>query len=196
MPRSHQLFDTSCCRDGGRQRACWQSAATIGVSRTSCTGSSTSSSTRTAPATARTTDRRTSPFCASWHSILSARIRAPRPYAAKSNAQGGTMPSSPLCSPKCDSPARSGAHLGTSPALVRSAKGRIAKTSYCSRCLSDCPCAVFLDKSAGRDSGPCERTFVHSTRSSFELALDVTEDEISPPRHDGDVNTGLAVGFF
>src|SRR5207237_5135489 len=30
---------------------------------------------------------------------------------------------------------RSGAHLGTSPALVRSAKGRIAKTSYCSRCL-------------------------------------------------------------
>src|SRR5213078_3789020 len=32
---------------------------------------------------------------------------------------------------------RSGAHLGTSPALVRSAKGRIAKTSYCSRCLND-----------------------------------------------------------
>src|SRR6266700_922353 len=105
MPRSHQLFDTSCCRDGGRQRACWQSPAPIGVSRTSCTGSSTSSSTKTAPATARTTDRRTSPFCASWHSILSARIRAPRPYAAKSNAQGGTMPSSPICSPKCDSPA-------------------------------------------------------------------------------------------
>ena len=77
-------------------------------SRTSCIGYSMSSSTRIATELAKTTRPRTLLSSESSPSIWSAVTPRPRPCARKSNARGGTTPSSWACSVICDSPAHKG----------------------------------------------------------------------------------------
>jgi hypothetical protein len=53
--------------------------------------------------------------------------------------------------------------------------------------------AVFLDEAADAIAA-FAGAFGALNAEHVEPAFDVAKDEISPPRHDGDITTGLAVG--
>src|SRR6476646_1292658 len=103
--RSLPRCATSCSPNIFPPSGCCASCAPIGGSRTSCIGCSMSSSTRIATELGKTTRPRTSRYSESSPSIWSAVTPRPRPCARKSNARGGTTPSSWACSVICDSPA-------------------------------------------------------------------------------------------
>ena len=107
---------TSCSPNIFPPSNCCASCAPIGGSRTSCIGYSMSSSTRIATELAKTTRPRTLLSSESSPSIWSAVTPRPRPCARKSNARGGTTPSSWACSVICDSPAHKGE--GSTPSLL------------------------------------------------------------------------------
>jgi hypothetical protein len=56
-----------------------------------------------------------------------------------------------------------------------------------------CLAAVFLDEPADAIAAFAGALGAFDAEH-VELILDVTEDEIRPPTHDGDITTGLAVG--